>query len=459
MTGTIAILLLTFSQFAAGFGLLSLLGIWLRAWLFIPLAIILGIGIISFLPFILELLHIPLTALNIYVSIAVAVVLLNLKLRRGIVRLKEMLRHWGFATYIYEIPFLLVIGFIVFVSVWRCFYFPPTPRDLTSGPEVIAEYAVKEKTMINSVFTVDLSTTNNQFKPTYITSLQIIYKYAGFPFGQVWLSTLFICFLVFLYHILIARIHRLLAGFLMLCFLAIPEMYAYSFMALFDYSNAIFFTLGAWFLFDYFDEGRYNSLALSGVLLALATYTRSETLVLTGMLSLALVWHHIRNWNSLTEILKSVGLVVLPAVLVYLLTVTVYIHYYLPGDYTISSLINPELFNPLVFFNRFIDYHTRLLIGDSSVTYYGYFIYLFFVLLVFDLVMTDRWKPEPRNLFYGVLVVYLGLPIVGHILPLMDIDHSTKRGLFKIFPLMLLYMGSSGLLRNFSEKITAWQQK
>ena len=79
---------------------------------------------------------------------------------------------------------------------------------------------------------------------------------------------------------------------------------------------------------------------------------------------------------------------------------------------------------------------------------------LFFL---FDFVLSDRWQTEPRNWSYAVLVIYLGLPFLGFLLPLMDLDNSTKRGLFKIFPLMLLYMASSNLLRDLSERISRWE--
>jgi hypothetical protein len=39
----------------------------------------------------------------------------------------------------------------------------------------------------------------------------------------------------------------------------------------------------------------------------------------------------------------------------------------------------------------------------------------------------------------------------------MDIDHTTKRGFFKMFPLMLLYMTSSTSLLWLSEKIKNWE--
>src|SRR5260221_14117267 len=98
--------------------------------------------------------------------------------------------------------------------------------------------------MINSFFRIDLWSTNNQFKSPFLISLQIIYKLVGFPFGQVWLSIVFVCFIVFLYHVLKEKLHTLIAGFLLLLFLMTPEMYAYSFMLLYVYSKLVFYFLG-----------------------------------------------------------------------------------------------------------------------------------------------------------------------------------------------------------------------
>ena len=38
------------------------------------------------------------------------------------------------------------------------------------------------------------------------------------------------------------------------------------------------------------------------------------------------------------------------------------------------------------------------------------------------------------------------------LLPLIDLENPAKRSLFKIFPLMLLYIGNSGVMRFISEK-------
>src|SRR5215217_6524663 len=334
MSQLTAILFLTILQFFMGFGVLTLLRIQIGLIFFLALSVLLGIAVCSLIPFLLQLCHLPLSATNLFIALITTCALLNIKLRPAMLHLRNQFRNTKLAVRLYEVPFIVVICLIVFISVWRCFYFPPTPRDLTSGAELIAEYAVKEKTMINSVFAVDLTTTNNQFKPPFITCLQIIYKYAGFPFGQVWLSVVFIFFLVFLYHVLKMTIHETIAGMLLVMFIAIPEMYAYTIMALFDYRNAVFFCLSLYFLFEFFTNGKMNYFILSALLMAIATYIRSETLVLAVFIYGIVLFHHRNQPKFLKNIIKSGCCFVLPSLFIYFLSISVYINRYLPSHYT-----------------------------------------------------------------------------------------------------------------------------
>jgi hypothetical protein len=459
MSGIMIIVLFTIIQFVAGFGLLNLFNIQLKPGLLISLAILLGVAVFSIMPFVLQLAYIPLTSTNVFISIIAACVLLNLKFKSGIARLKELRSGIRFKIKLYEIPFVIMIVFIVFVSAWRCFYFPPTPRDLTSGAEVIAEYAIREKTMINSVFSVNLETTNNVFKPPYITCLQIIYKYAGFEFGQVWLSTIVACFLIFLYHALTLTVHRIFAGLLVLFFMAIPEMFAYTFMVLFDYSNAVFFFLSVWFLYLFFQNQQRNYLAFAGVLMAIATYIRSETLILACLMAPAILWFHWKNKTGLVKGLVSSAFFVVPSVLSYIISVSIYINRYLPVKYNVEGQVNKNLGDLSPFFNRLSDINSELIFSARGVGYYGYFFYFFLLLLLLELVIKRKFTPVTRNWLYAVLVIYIGFPLLGYLLPLLDLNNSTKRGLFKIFPLMLLYLANNSLLVSWSQKITKWELK
>jgi hypothetical protein len=456
MTSILIIALFTILQFCMGFGVLSLVRIRLRPAVCIPLSILIGVAIFSIVPFLLQLVFVPLSATGIFAGLITVCILINFKSKQQFNFLVRDIRSSYIRLKLYEVPFLLVVSLMVFISVWRCFYYPPTPRDLTSGAEVIAQYALQEKTMINSVFTVDLTTTNNQFKPPFITCLQIIYKYAGFPFGQIWLSTVFVCFLVFLYHALTARVHKIIAGLLLIMFIAIPEMYAYTFMALFDYSNAVFFCLATYFLFEFFKAANSSDLILSGLLMGIATYMRPETLILAILLSTSILFHYksIKGWKKPVQ---SVSSFLLPSIIIYLLSITVYINFYLPSAYKIETLLNKHLLNVSLFFNRFDDMNKKILFSADGINYYGYFIFLFVAVLLFDTFQKNGGNKTWRNWLFGILVVYFGLPFIGYLFPLYDLDNSTKRGLFKIFPLMLLFMGNSRFLISVSERIKKWE--
>lgn len=459
MTAIINLIFLTFLQLLSGFGLLTLFRMQLKPFLHISVSLLLGVALSSLLPFLLELALIPLTSFAISISLILVTVLLNLRFHKGIRQFKNSWKNYELRFQLYEIPLLIIAASIVIISVWRCFYFPPTPRDLVSGPEVIAAYAVKEKTMINSVFSVNLESTNNPFKPAFITSLQIIYKYAGFEFGQIWLSIIFIAFLVFLYGILTIHLHRLLAALLLIFFIVIPELYAYTLMALFDYSNAVYFCLSLYFLFNYFDNRQTSCLIFSGLLMALATYTRSETLILALLVTLALLMHHRRNNDHPLQFVSTGFYFLFPSVIIYLLSVTVYIKYYLPVSYNVEGLLRQNLWDLSPLLKRFWDMNDQLIFSNDGVNYFGYFIFLFVALLLVDAVWKEPWDSRSLNWLFGVLVIYTGLPLIAFLFPLFDLDHSTKRGLFKIFPLMLLYMANSRFLRHVSERISIWETK
>jgi hypothetical protein len=455
MSSILVALSLIIGQWFAGFGVLTLFRLRLKPALFLPLCVLAGIAIFSIVPFLLELLHVSITPLSVFASLAVVCVAVNLRFRPGIRALQEMLSGNVFRIRLYEIPFLLLIAFIVFVSVWRCFYYPPTPADVTSGAEVIAEYTLREQTMINSVFEVEPS--GNTLKPPFITCLQIIYKLAGFPFGQIWLSNIFICFTIILYHLLSIRLHRILAGILVLLFLSIPEMYAFTFMMLYDYSNAVFFFLSVYFLIRFFENGEYNALAFAGVLMGIATYIRPETPVLAGSLVIVILWNAYRGKKGIKSMLKNTVVFLLPTMLVYVISITVYINLYLPLRYSVAEQINSDLFNMMNLLDRFLATNRILIFSKTGIVHYGYFIFFFLGFLLAEIIFKRRFTRTAHNYLFAILVVYLAFPVLSHILPGLTIENSVKRAFFKLFPLMLLYMGNNSLLIDLSTRITQWE--
>jgi hypothetical protein len=451
----IALLLLCW-QMLAGWGLINCFGLQLKPAFIFPLSIIMGVAVFSIVPFLLQLFYISISFFNVLLLLLLVTLALNISLYKNLQRLKTTFANATFRIAIYEWPYLIIIAVIVFVSVWRCFYFPPTPSDVTTGAEAIAEYTIKEKTMINSVFSVVQN--GNTLKPPFITCLQIIYKYAGFPFGQIWLSNIFISFIIILYHLLNATLHRFITGLLIILFLTIPEMYAYTFMLLYDYSSMVFFFLSVYFLLRYFNNQRGHDIAFAGLLCGIATYIRPETLLLNcGMLPL--IWYHnYKNKIGFFNAFKTQMVFIVPTVVVYTVAVYIYITQYLPGFYNITDQVNRTLFDVKTILHKF-GQTNALFISSDGIVYYGYFIFVFFGLLLLELIIKRKLNTTVINYGYAILLIYLFFPLLSHVLPGVSIENTVKRAFFKLFPLMLLCMANNALLIQWSDKIKRWELK
>ena len=311
--------------------------------------------------------------------------------------------------------------------------------------------------MISSVFSIDLSTTNNLFKSPYITGLQIIYKLLVAPFGQLWMSVLYVPFIVFIYAMLRKRVHALLAGLLLLLFITVPDLFAYSFVMLYDYSNMVFFFCGFYFLIRHLDGRQLNDLFFSALLFGLATYIRVETIVLVAMTALLPFIVYIKERIGLKSLLLRLSVFIAVPAIFYLICMQVFVRLFIPIPFDAAHEINPALGHIGYFFQRLKELNTVIIFSAKGISVYGYFLMLFFAVLLGDICSRQRFNREAWFALFGVAVVYFGLPLLGYLLPLYDVNNTTKRGLFKIIPLMLLYLCNSGLVLRLSALITKWE--
>ncbi|MGZ5190645.1 MAG: hypothetical protein ACXWCZ_06460, partial [Flavisolibacter sp.] len=90
----VSFLALIILQFITGFGILNLFRIDLRPFMFISLAVILGVANFSIIPFLLQLLYIPLTSLNVFVGLLISAILFNLQLLNGIKRFRKIFKDY-----------------------------------------------------------------------------------------------------------------------------------------------------------------------------------------------------------------------------------------------------------------------------------------------------------------------------------------------------------------------------
>lgn len=454
----LALFALIAAHYFAGSGLLHLFSIELKPVKHFSLSIICGVVLLSFIPFLLQLAFIPLSPGTLAAAIVLLCLLLNIRKLRQLRGKPFRISSFKLSSVkVYEIPFIIILAFIFFSAAWRSFYYPSNARDMLSGPEVLAHYAVKEHTIINSVFSVNLESTNNHLKPPFILGLQIIYKFFGFAVGSVWVSLISISFYIFLYQILKDRLHAVLAGTLILLFVALPEVYAYAYMMLFDYGNMALFFLGIYFMLQYFRSGKQNEVYFAAVLFGFSTFIRLETLVLIGML-LPMLWlYAYRNKVPFKRTFWQSASIVGISLLIYISWMNVFLKFYIPGLLELGSQVNPHLadLNPL--FKRFSDMNSELLFGRLEEPLWAYFIKVFLIIIVLDLIITRKVSKESRSWWYALAVVYFGIPFLGYLLPLMDLTNTTKRALFKLMPVALMLMAHTGILTRLSAWLTRWE--
>jgi len=234
-------------------------------------------------------------------------------------------------------------------------------------------------------------------------------------------------------------------------------MYAYTFMILYDYSNMIFFFLSLYFLFDYFRNKIPAHFYFAGLLMGIATYIRSETLVLAFLFLPPILLTQIRGREPVKKIALANLFFFLPSLLGYYLTSQLYIKYYLPVHYDIGSLINNHLSDLHPLFQRYTDIVTHLVASEFGIHLWGYLFYITAFLFLAEGLFRGRYNKDARNWLYAILALYIGIGALGFALPMMNLNETTKRALFKLLPLAVLYLANNNLLIRLSQWISRWE--
>ena len=443
-------------HFLTGRGVLGLFKIKGKLTTIVPLSFIVGVVLVSMVPMVLEMCHIDITTSSVIVAVSLLAASTS-----GLAARNFDFKVWKKisvpAIRLYEWIFIILFVLLMLPSVWRCYYYPPSARDVLSGPEPIAEFTVREHTMINSALTVDLTGTNNHLKPPFVSGLQIVYKLLVHPFGQLWLTVLVLSFLTWLYSLLRERVHPFIAGLTMLLFICMPDPYGYTYIILFDYSNMILFFAGVYYLSLFTAIGEKNILYFSALLFGLATFIRLETLVFCAML---VPVAGIALYNRQKSI-PAAGLHLILFLLVpfafYYIWAGIFLKHYMPGGFSLDEQVTHAWGNVGYIFTRMSEMNSGLLFASDSTTLYGHLCYVFLAVVLADALFVRKFSREARVMLYGIFVVYVGLALMGYITPLFDLKNTTKRGLYKMFPLMAIYLANSGLLQKLSAALYAFE--
>ncbi|NDC43301.1 MAG: hypothetical protein EBZ77_17425, partial [Chitinophagia bacterium] len=293
--------------------------------------------------------------------------------------------------------------------------------------------------------------------PNIWDSLQILYKLFVQPFGQLWLSVIFLNYTVIIITLLRERLHPIILYNILIFYFAMPELFGYTYLMLFDYSNMVFLFAGYFFLDKFLNNHKNSDLYFAVVLFSFANYIRVETIIIMAFFMPRVMYLMYKDKVKPIAIIWKTGLLMAGAAVIYFLVMNVYVKQYIPGTYNVSSDVNKNLGDLSVLFKRLFDMVNVLVLGKFGFYYFGYFMNIFMLVAAIDLAFIRKYSRETWNYLYGVFAVFFGLAFIGYLLPLADLEHTTKRGMFKLFPLMLLYFCNSPSLRKLTDIINNWE--
>jgi hypothetical protein len=424
-----------------GAGLLSIGRIQRHFVAFIALSFLLGIGLASFIPFFLELFHLTISQRSVSGGLIMMAItgMIGCMLNRNF--LAVLVKNANLKIRLYEIPFFLLTAYFMYISIWKCYFYPNIPFDTVVGPELIAKSTFYEGTLRNSVYTNFLTRTyplsNQPYYAPFIMLMQLIYLCLGSLFGKVWLSGMVLAFFLYFYFELRHYIHPILAGWLLTLLWFMPELYSYTYLVQTDYPNAIFLFIAFTCLYRYYldETPKSTEFWLSSIFFAFACWTRTETI-----LFLPVVLLFLRRQKFFP---KALAYSTLPLVL------------FIGWNYLFLGFIVPKAVALGKIHLDFSHYFSRgwaTLVGTHKIMfdidYWGYSFILFFVLLLIN-VCLYRTRTELLKLSWVMGVHIIFMLIVLHIEG-ANIPFTFRRGFFKIIFLTLFYTGTSQLLINCS---------
>ncbi len=417
------------------------------------LSILLGMGLHTFVIYLLEIFHISLNLNNVLIGLVAFTMLSNAAVGKTL-RAYQQLFQQKWDIRIYELPFWGMLGYIAYISIWRAVYVPVTPYDAVVGMDLLAKYAVKEGHLVSSVFTTpNLAghVQNQLFYAPFTTFSQILTRLCGNQVGQPWLGIEFVGFLLFMYGKMRSYTHPILAGIFTVLLCLISEFFGYTFMMLTDFSCAVFLGASVAYFYDYYQAKSLKTLILSAILLGFSVWSRSDTALFVPMAVILVFATHFKE-NIKEAILGSAIIGGIPFIFFALWNIVV-VQYIFP-KHPVGEQIASTATDIGNLFAIYSDIITKLM-GHQILWGYIFIIFAIWTIANF-LIFRDK---KGWEILIWLLFLYVGLGLIDNIFEAASLDNTIKRGLFKMLPVIYLYLSVTSLSAWLNEKISVWESK
>ena len=452
MNATVPFLLMLGIQFVAGFATLGALRIDMQRSMAVPVSLLVGTFLHSLAFFGCELLHIPLSTQSMLLSAVLVAVIPHIWWKNVTTFYGRLLSKPTWTLTLYDVVTLGVIGYVTFIAVWASWYWPVTPFDAMAGIDLVAKQTVEEGTIVNRVFTdpsIVGHLSNQPFYAPFSMLLQVMYRLIGFAYGQVWVSIIAISLGWIVWTALRQLVHPFIADLLFVLYVLTPEMLGYTYIVQTDLINAAYYASAAIFLFQAIEKKQQPYVWLSMILLCGACWSRSESILLVGIGLIGSIAFIAKNW-SWRFALTYIATAGLGCLVVFGLWHVLFFNAYLP--------VHPSPAEQIIGFDtqRFV--HVVLssctaVVLDTAL--WAATFVVFGVVVVVNLFVKRSVSPVLLLMWIGT--TFLGLWIVGTVFSAAIVEQTIRRGIFKVIPLIFVYVAGTELLQRASHRLTQWE--
>jgi len=420
----------------------------------IPLALLVGMFIHSLLFIGMDLAHLGMGRNTMVATAIGGFILSHAWWGRTVAFYRDLVARPAFTLKMYDMITLWAGGTIGYYVVWAAWYWPVTPFDAMAGIDLVARQVMAEGTIVNRVYT-DPSLhgflSNQPFYAPFAMLMQVIYRALGFGYGQVWLGVSAVMFSWFMWSSLRQVIHPFIAGILWLLLILTPELLGYTYLLQTDYINAVFLATAVILLYFTVEREGFDARGASILMLSAACWSRTETIALVGLGLLATLPLLLKKWDATKAWTFSI-LALVGGLITFGLWNGLYLQVMLPArPEAVTELagLDPARFGSVVsdtFSNVILD---KGLWAAS---------FLVFILALLSNLAFKR-TAAPYLILFWIVAVFIGLEIVGTVFTAAVVEQTLRRGIFKIIPLMFMYVAASPAMAIVDRKLTEWEGK
>ena len=419
----------------------------------IGLSYLIAIGFETILMFFLNILGISFNLLILLFITGFMIIILNLKNYKNIlsyisnikipkIEIKRINLVWLF--------FFLIISFLLFGSIAKSLYWPTAAYDNIAGYDLMAKVMANEGEIKNSLFEINdapiLGSAKRIIYPPLVAGSFAIAYLNDLSTSKL-MSSLFFLTFVIIFYALLKKYTGSTSSILFTFFLVItPEMFAFTSLSTTNIPTAVYASLAIIYLFVWLDKNEKQYLIISAILMALASWCRSDSIIFS-FAGLTIIFFKIiksKNWSNLV-VFSLISFSTFIAWNIYL---------------KLNLNVEQSVFVPYPFFDysKLIEILTRVQNLIFNLNLFGVTFFAFIVVILLNLKNINKDKFSQFLIltllswgFYTFLFYQMDNSKMDPVKSM--INASYRRGLFVFVPLIWFYIANNTVVKLTFEKV------